>query len=146
MWWCLDSFWNCNSLLCTTAIIYISCTPSSLTFINSQVCPLILPSFLMFGRLWGPRSIDSLEGPLTRKQVFPIILSGIELIPTSTITLIIYLKNWAFVASIIVVRFMVNQRPFFLALVWVNNNTFPFQQHLKATRNLLLPPTFLPFE
>jgi hypothetical protein len=41
---------------------------------------------------------------------------------------------------------MVNQRPFFLALVWVNNNTFPFQQHLKATRNLLLPPTFLPFE
>jgi len=128
MWWCLDRFWNFNSLLCTTAIISISCTPSSFTFINSQVCLLILPSFLMFGHLWGPRSIDSLEGPLTRKQVFLLItLSGIGLIPTSTITPISYLKNWAFVASIIVVRFMVNQSPFlFEVLTQVDNNTLLF--------------------
>jgi hypothetical protein len=37
---------------------------------------------------------------------------------------------------------MVNQCPFlFEALMQVNNNTFPFQQHLNATCDLLPPPT-----
>jgi hypothetical protein len=52
----------------------------------------------------------------------------IGLIPTATITSTTYLGSWAFIASIIVVRFMVNQRPFLLeALTQINNNTFPFQ-------------------
>jgi hypothetical protein len=85
----------------------------------------------MFERLLGPRSFDSPEGHLTHKQVFlPITLSGIDLIPTSTITPTTYLRNWALVALIIAVRFMVDQCPFlFEALMQVNNNTFPFQQH-----------------
>jgi hypothetical protein len=45
---------------------------------------------------------------------------------------------------------MVDQRPFFFeALTRVDNNTFPFQQHLKATCDLLPPPArmcLLPFE
>jgi hypothetical protein len=37
---------------------------------------------------------------------------------------------------------MVDQHPFLLeALVRVDNNTFPIQQHLKATYNLLPSPT-----
>ncbi len=35
---------------------------------------------------------------------------------------------------------MVNQRPFLLeALALINNNTFPFQQHFKASCDLLIP-------
>jgi len=45
---------------------------------------------------------------------------------------------------------MVDQRLFLLeALTQVNNNTFPFQQHLKGACDLLPPPTracFLSFE
>jgi hypothetical protein len=58
----------------------------------------------------------------------------------ATIAPITYLGNWAFVASIIVVRFMVDQRPFLLeTLTRVNNNTFPFQQHFKVAYDLLPP-------
>jgi hypothetical protein len=45
---------------------------------------------------------------------------------------------------------MVDQHPFFFeVLARVDNNIFPFQQHLKATCDLLLPATrvcLLPFE
>jgi hypothetical protein len=45
---------------------------------------------------------------------------------------------------------MVDQRPFlFKTLTWVDKNTFPFQEHLKATCDLLPPLAhvcFLPFE
>jgi hypothetical protein len=42
--------------------------------------------------------------------------------------------------SIIATRFIIDQHPFFFeALAQVNNNTFIFQQHLKATFDLLLP-------
>jgi hypothetical protein len=45
---------------------------------------------------------------------------------------------------------MVDQCPFFLeVLAQINNNTFLFQQHFKATCDFLPPPTqtrFLPFE
>jgi hypothetical protein len=82
--------------------------------------------------------LDSPERPLACKQAsFPIILGGIDHIPTSTIAPTTYLRSWALVVSIVVVRFMVNQRPFFLeALARVDNNTFPFQQHLQTTCNL----------
>jgi len=74
---------------------------------------------------------------------------GIEIIPMATITPTTYLKGWAFVISIIVVRFMVDQHPFLLeALIQIDNNTFLFQQHFKATCDLLpLARTcFPPFE
>ncbi len=95
----------------------------------------------MFGHPLRARSFDSLEGILARKQTFlPITLGGIGFIPTSTIIPITYLGSWAFVASIIVTMFMVDQRPFFFEiLAQINNNIFPFQQHLKATYDLLLP-------
>jgi hypothetical protein len=45
---------------------------------------------------------------------------------------------------------MVDQHPFlFEVLARVDNNTFPFQQHLKAACDLLPPPTYAclpPFE
>jgi hypothetical protein len=60
---------------------------------------------------------------------------------TATIDLTTYLGSWGFVVSIIVVRFIVDQRSFLLeSLPWIDNNTFLFQQHLKATCDLLPPP------
>jgi hypothetical protein len=40
---------------------------------------------------------------------------------------IAYLRSWALVASVITVRFMVDERSFLLeVLIKVDNNTFPF--------------------
>ncbi len=68
----------------------------------------------------------------------------------ATIAPLTYLRSWAFVASIIATRFMVDQCPFLLeALTLVDNNTFLFQQHFKAACDLLPPPIcacFLSFE
>jgi len=105
----------------------------------------------MFGRLLGPRSFDSLKGPLAYKQAFfPIAFGDIDFIWTTTIALIIYSRNWAFVASIIVDRFKGDQCPFLLeALTRVDNNLFFFQQHVKAACDLLPPPAWAclpPFE
>jgi hypothetical protein len=72
----------------------------------------------MFGRLLGLKSFDSLEGLLTCKQAsFLITFGGIKFIPTTTITPMAYLGNWALMASIIVVKFMVDQRPFLLKTI-----------------------------
>jgi hypothetical protein len=83
----------------------------------------------VFGHLLGLRSFDNPKGPLVRKQgSFPITLGGIGFISTSTITPTTYLGSWAFVASIIDVRLMVDQRLFLLkALARIDNNKFPFQ-------------------
>jgi hypothetical protein len=63
----------------------------------------------MFGCLLGLGSFDRLKRHLVCKQAsFPITFGGIELISTSIIAPIAYLRSWAFVASIIVVRFMVD--------------------------------------
>jgi hypothetical protein len=119
----------------------LCCTPLSPTFIDS-IISFDSSLFQMFGHLLGLRSFDSLEGPIFHKQAsLLIILGGISFISTSTIAPTTYLKSWALVVSIIVARFMVNQCPFLVeALVQVNNNTFPFQQHLNATCNLLPSP------
>ncbi len=69
----------------------------------------------MFKCLLGPKSFDSLEGPVANKQTFlPITFGGIRLIPIATIAPTTYLRNWAFIISIIVAKFMVDQRPFLL--------------------------------
>jgi hypothetical protein len=113
-------------------LYFLQCTPPFSTFIKFFIS---FDSSLhkVFGPLLGPGSFDNLEGPLAHKQAsLRIIFKGVELISTSIIAPIVYLRNWALVASIIVVRFMVDQWPFFLeALARVNNNTFPFQQHVK---------------
>jgi hypothetical protein len=45
-----------------------------------------------------------------------------------------------------IAKFIVNQCPFLLeALTQVDNNTFPFQQHLKVACNFLPPPTHMCF-
>jgi hypothetical protein len=63
----------------------------------------------MFGRLLGLGSFDSQEGPLVHKQASLLIaFGGIDFISITTIAPMSYLKNWAFVASIIIVRFMVD--------------------------------------
>ncbi len=84
--------------------------------------------FQIFRHLLGLGSFDSLKGSLACKHAcFPIAFSGIRLIPIATIALATYLKNWAHVVSIIIVKFIVNQCPFLLkALTIVDNNTFPF--------------------
>jgi hypothetical protein len=98
----------------------------------------------MFGHFLGPRSFDNLERPLVRKQIsLPTTFDGVKLISIFTIALTTYLESWAFVTSIIIVRFMVDQHPFLLeTLAQDNNNTFFSQQHLKATCDLLPPPTY----
>jgi hypothetical protein len=86
-----------------------------------------LPLFQMFRRLSSPRSFDGPKWPLVHKHAFlPIPFSGIELIPTTTITSIAYLVNWALVDSIIIVRFMVNQHLFLLEALAQINNAFLF--------------------
>jgi hypothetical protein len=102
----------------------LQCTPSSSTFIKSFIS-FYSSLHKVFGCFLGPGSFDSHERFLIHKQTpLPITFSGIELISTFTIARTSYLRNWALVASVIVVRFMVDQWPFFLeALARVNNNT-----------------------
>jgi hypothetical protein len=97
----------------------------------------------MFGCLLVSGSFDNPKGTLDHKQTsLPITFGGVGLILTFTIAPTTYLGNWALVALIIVVRFMVDQHPFLLeALTWINNNTFSFQQDLNAACDLLPPPT-----
>ncbi len=128
----------------------LQCTPSFSTF-TKFVISFDFSLFQIFGCLLGPRSFDSLEKPLVRKQTsLPIIFNGIKFISTFNIAPTTYFKSWALVASIIAIKFMVDQHHFLLeVLTQVNNNSFPFQQHLKVTCDLLPPPTcacFLPFE
>jgi hypothetical protein len=82
----------------------------------------------MFRHLLGLGSFDNPEKPLVHKQgSLPMIFGGVEFILTSTIAPTTYLGSWALVVSIIVVRFMVDHRPFLLeALAQVNSNTFLF--------------------
>jgi hypothetical protein len=96
----------------------------------------------MFGRLLDPGCFNNPKRFLACKQAsLPITFGGIGLVLIATITSIVYLRSWALVASIIVIRFMVDQCPFLLeALTQINNNTFPFQQHFKAPCDLLPPP------
>jgi hypothetical protein len=69
----------------------------------------------MFERLLGPKSFDNLKGALVCKQISILItFDGIEVILTIIIVLA-YLGYWDIVASIIVVRFIVNQCPFFFS-------------------------------
>jgi hypothetical protein len=64
----------------------------------------------------GPRFFDSPKGPLIHKQAFlPITFDGVKLISTSTIAPTTYLGNWAFVISVVIARFMLDQCPFLLA-------------------------------
>jgi hypothetical protein len=82
-------------------------TPPSSTFIDSLVS-FDFSLFQMFGCLLGPMSFDSFEGPLVHKHAYSLIIfNGIKFILTTTITPTISLKNYAFLASIIVVRFIV---------------------------------------
>ncbi len=98
---------------------------SSSTFTNS-LFPLTPPSFKCVHVFLGPRTFDSFKGPLAHKQAsLSITFGGVWPISTSTITPTNYLGSWAFVASIIAIRFMVDQCPFIIeALTWVNNNIF----------------------
>jgi hypothetical protein len=67
----------------------------------------------VFRHFLGLGSFNNSKGFLVHKQASPpIIFGGIGFILTTTIAIVTYLGSWAFVASIIVVRFMVNQRPF----------------------------------
>jgi hypothetical protein len=75
----------------------------------------------MFGLLLGPRSFDGLEIPLLHKQAsFPrkATFGIIKFIPITTIAPVAYLKDGPLVASIIVVKFIIDQCPFlFEALI-----------------------------
>ncbi len=114
----------------------LHCTFPSFIFIDSIVF-LNLSFLQVFKCLSGLGSFYSPKRVLAYKRAFlPITLNGIRFIPKTTITLITYLGSWAFVASIIAARFMVDQHPcLFEALTWVDN--FPFQQHFKVTCDLL---------
>jgi hypothetical protein len=69
----------------------------------------------MFRHLLGLGSFDSAKEPLAHKQAsFPITFGGIRVIPTTTITPIVYLKNWVFIALIIATKFMADHYPFLL--------------------------------
>jgi hypothetical protein len=66
----------------------------------------------MFGHLLGLGSFDSPKRLLGHKEAsLPITINGVEVILTSTIALTV---NWALVALVIVVRFMVDQHLFLL--------------------------------
>jgi hypothetical protein len=128
----------------------LRCTPPFSIFIEYFVS--FDSSLLqMFGHLLSLGSFDRQKRPLDHKQAYlPTIFGGINFILITTIALTSYLRSCAFITSIIIVRFMVDQHPFLLeAFTWVDNKTFLFQQHLKATCSLLSPPPHvchLPFE
>jgi hypothetical protein len=90
----------------------LQCTPPFFTFTKSLIS-FDFSLLQMFGHLLGLGSFDSLEGFIVCKQIsFLITFGGVELISTSTITPTSYLRDWTFVALIIVVKFMVEQCPF----------------------------------
>jgi hypothetical protein len=128
----------------------LQCTLPSSTFIESLIS--FDPSlFQAFRHLLRPRSFDNPKGPFARKQAsLSITFNGIEFKSTATITSTNYLKNWALLTSVIAVRYMVDQHPFLLeALTQFDNNTFPFQQHLRVVCDILPPlahACLLPFE
>jgi hypothetical protein len=113
---------------------FLQCTPPSSIFTESLIS-FDYSLLQVFGRLLGLGSFDSPKGLLVHKQTSLLItLNGVKFISTSTIALVAYLGSWVLVVLVITIRFMVDQHPFLLeALTWINNNTFPFQQHLKAT-------------
>ncbi len=94
----------------------LQCAFPTSTFIESFI--YLYSSFhKMFGPLLGLRSFDIPKGPLVCKQTsLPITFDGVRLILTSIIAPTTYLRNWAFVISIIFARFMVDQCPSFLKL------------------------------
>jgi hypothetical protein len=67
------------------------------------------PSFKCLGISW-------VQNPLiAHKQIsFPIAFGGIRLILTTTIAPATYLGKWAFIVSIITIKFIVDQHPFLL--------------------------------
>jgi hypothetical protein len=79
----------------------------------------------MFRHLFGLGFFHSPKGLLACKQAsFSITFNGIELILTSTIAPIAYLRNWALITIVIAIRFMVDQCPFLLeVLTQIDNNT-----------------------
>jgi len=67
----------------------------------------------VFGHLLCLGSFNNPKGLLAYKQAYlPITFSGVGFIPTIAIGPTAYLRNWAFIALIIHVRFMVDQCPF----------------------------------
>jgi len=86
----------------------LQCTLPSFTFTNFFIS--FDSSFLqVFGHLLGSRSFDILEGPLVHKQAsLPISFGIVKFILTIAITLIVCLRNWAFVILVITTRFMVD--------------------------------------
>jgi hypothetical protein len=82
----------------------------------------------VLGCLLSLRSFDSSKKLLVHKQAsVPITFGGIRFISIATIALVTYLRNWAFITSIIAIRFMVDRNPFLLeALAQVDNNTCIF--------------------
>jgi len=95
----------------------LQCTPPFFTFAKSFIS--FDSSFLqMFGHLLGPKSFDFLEGLLIHKQAsLPITFGFVKFILTTVITPIAYLRNWAFVISVITTKFIVDQRPFLLEVL-----------------------------
>ncbi len=92
----------------------------------------------MFGCLLGPRSFDSLEGPLASKKTsLPTTFGNIELILIVTIALIAYLGNWAFVVLVIVSRFVVDQHFFLFEASTEVNNTLPFFSNTISRWNVI---------
>jgi hypothetical protein len=91
---------------------FLQCTLLSSTFIEFLIS-FHFSFFQIFECLLSPKSFDSLEGPLAHKQTFLLItFGGLEIISITTIALIPYLGSWAFVVSIVVARFMVDEDPF----------------------------------
>jgi hypothetical protein len=94
------------------SLVHLILSFTSLSNFYRFLCFFFLFWFTPFSNVWsflGLRSFDSPQRLLTCKQVSLLItLVGIGFISTSTIALATYLKSWALVVSIIVVRFMVN--------------------------------------
>jgi hypothetical protein len=82
----------------------------------------------VFGCLLNLKSFDSLKKLLVCKQTsLPITFGGVKFISIATIALVAYLRNWAFITSIIAIRSMVDLNPFLLeALTQIDNNTCIF--------------------
>jgi hypothetical protein len=90
------------------SLYILQCTPPSFIFIESLIS-FDFSLHKVFGCPLGSRSFDNPKGPSVHKQASLLItFNGIKLISTFTIALIAYLRNWALVVSIIVVRFMVD--------------------------------------
>ncbi|KAJ7570685.1 hypothetical protein O6H91_01G131400 [Diphasiastrum complanatum] len=94
-------------------------------------------------RLMGSESFRIPHGQFVKRQVsLPASSGGVGLTCTTSIAPAAFMGSWALVASALISRFQQDNKPILLdSVAHVETCILPFQQHLRAAKDLI-PPSF----